>query len=125
MAQLQVRKPDDATLAFLLGLALGVMLTLSIVELWLNNAMEHGWLMVSVANIAGIVLYYFVQPLFPEFEVLSQLFCAAAPVVLYCFVQPLFPEFEVLSQRFCAVIPDHFVVPLFPEFRGALMCVLA
>ena len=71
MSAVQIRKPDDATLAFLLGLALGVMLTLSVVELWLNNAIENGWLMISAANVAGILLYYCVQPLIPEFEVLS------------------------------------------------------
>jgi zinc transporter ZupT len=67
----QVRKPDDATLAFLLGLAYGVMLTLSVVELWAKNAIENGWVMVTAATLAGAALYYFVQPLFPEFEVCS------------------------------------------------------
>jgi hypothetical protein len=69
----QARKPDDAALAFLLGLALGVMLTLSVVELWVKNAMEHGWLAISAATLAGAALYYFAQPFFPEFEVCGPL----------------------------------------------------
>ena len=69
MHAIQVRKPDDATLAFLLGLALGVMLTLSVVELWLNNALENGWTVITIATGMGAALYYVVQPFFPEFEV--------------------------------------------------------
>lgn len=38
-----LRQPDNALLAFLLGTATGVMSTLSIVELWLNNAIENGF----------------------------------------------------------------------------------
>ena len=68
---MQVRKPDDATLAFLLGLALGVMLTLSVVEMWVNNAMQHGWLLITIFFGAGGALYYFAQPYFPEFDVRS------------------------------------------------------
>jgi hypothetical protein len=64
-----VRKPTDATLAFLLGLALGVMLTLSVVELWVKNGIEFGWVMITIATLAGAALYYFAQPYFPDFEV--------------------------------------------------------
>lgn len=39
-----LRQPDNALLAFLLGTAIGVMLTLSVVELWLNNALENDFL---------------------------------------------------------------------------------
>jgi len=66
---LQVRQPDDSSLAFLLGLALGVMATLSVVELWLNNALAHGVLPVTLATLLGAAAYYFAQPFFPEFEV--------------------------------------------------------
>ena len=44
------------------------MLTLSVVELWAKNALEHGWLAISAATLAGAALYYFAQPFFPEFE---------------------------------------------------------
>ena len=67
--RLQIRKPDDATLAFLLGLALGVMATLSLVELWIKNAAVHGFVMITVSLAAGFLLYYVAQPFFPEFEV--------------------------------------------------------
>jgi zinc transporter ZupT len=65
----QVRKPDDSTLAFLLGLAMGVMLTLSIIELWIKNAMANGWPIITMATMMGAGMYYVLQPLFPEFEV--------------------------------------------------------
>ena len=52
-----------------MGLALGVMLTLSVVELWLNNALENGWTVITIATGMGAALYYVVQPFFPEFEV--------------------------------------------------------
>lgn len=64
-----IRKPNDATLAFLLGLALGVMATLSLVELWIKNAFEHGFVMITVSLAAGFLLYYIAQPFFPEFEI--------------------------------------------------------
>jgi zinc transporter ZupT len=67
--QVQVRKPDDSTLAFLLGLALGVMATLSIVELWIKNALENGPLAISAATVAGALVYYIIQPFVPEYEV--------------------------------------------------------
>lgn len=66
---MQIRKPNDATLAFLLGLALGVMATLSLVELWIKNAFEHGFVMITVSLAAGFLLYSIAQPFFPEFEV--------------------------------------------------------
>lgn len=65
----QVRHPNDASLAFLLGLALGVMAMLSVVELWINNALENGVLPITAATLAGAAAYYFVQPFFPDFEV--------------------------------------------------------
>lgn len=66
---LQLRQPNDASLAFLLGLALGVMATLSIVELWVANALENGVFPITAATLAGAGLYYIAQPYFPDFEV--------------------------------------------------------
>lgn len=68
-ARTQVRKPNDATLAFLLGLAVGVMATLSVVELWIKNGIENGVLPTSIAVAGGVLLYRLMQPYFPEFEV--------------------------------------------------------
>lgn len=65
----QIRKPDDSTLAFLLGLALGVMATLSIVELWIKNSLDNGVVPITAATLLGALLYYVIQPLVPEFEV--------------------------------------------------------
>jgi zinc transporter ZupT len=56
-------------LAFLLGLAIGVMATLSIVELWIKNAVENGVAPISAATVAGALLYAVIQPFVPEFEV--------------------------------------------------------
>lgn len=62
-----VRQPDDALLALLLGNAIGVMLLLSVWEMWLHNAAVHGWLEISIAFGAGALLYQTVQPFIPEF----------------------------------------------------------
>lgn len=68
-APLQViKKPDDALLAFLLGTAIGVMALLSVVEMWLHNAMQHGWPGVTAAVLAGALLYQLVQPFLPDFK---------------------------------------------------------
>lgn len=67
-----VRQPDDSMLAFLLGLALGVMATLSIVELWIKNALDNGLLPVSAAVVAGAALFYVAHPFFPEVEISQQ-----------------------------------------------------
>ncbi|XRB05933.1 zinc transporter ZupT [Pycnococcus provasolii] len=61
-----VSKPDDARLAFLLGIAVGVMASLSIVELLINNAVEHGALGVSASCVLGAIFYAVVEPLLPE-----------------------------------------------------------
>jgi hypothetical protein len=97
----QVRKPDDSTLAFLLGLALGVMMTLSVVELWVNNAMEHGWVMITAANAAGASLYYFLQPYFPEFEVRYNIRLRIADVQRNVICQQPTPDCD--HQQGCAV----------------------
>lgn len=69
MVRLQIRKPNDATLAFLLGLAVGVMATLSVIELWIKNAIDNGGVPTSLAVAGGVLLYKLLQPYFPEFEV--------------------------------------------------------
>jgi zinc transporter, ZIP family len=62
------RRPDDKSLAFLLGTAIGVMFTLSFLELWLHNATENGWPPVTTAVLSGALLYQVAQPFLPDFE---------------------------------------------------------
>jgi ZIP family zinc transporter len=62
-----VRQPDDALLALLLGNAMGVMLLLSVWEMWLHNAMEHGWPEITIAFALGALIYQLIQPFIPEF----------------------------------------------------------
>jgi hypothetical protein len=52
---------------------MGVMLTLSVVELWIKNAMENGWANITMATLMGAGVYYVLQPFFPEFEVCSKI----------------------------------------------------
>ena len=63
-----VRKPGNDLLSFLLGIAIGVMATLSVLEMWLHNAVEHGPLAITAATAVGVALYYVAQPYFPDFE---------------------------------------------------------
>ncbi|KAK9835162.1 hypothetical protein WJX81_002306 [Elliptochloris bilobata] len=63
-----IKRPGPALLSFLLGLAIGVMVTLSVAEMWLRNALEHGFLRVSASVACGSALYFFVQPFLPDFE---------------------------------------------------------
>ncbi|KAK9826570.1 hypothetical protein WJX74_003411 [Apatococcus lobatus] len=63
-----IQRPGDGQLALLLGLAIGVMATLSVVELWIKNALEHGAWGISAAVFGGALLYYLVQPYLPDFE---------------------------------------------------------
>lgn len=58
-----VRPPDDAMLAFLLGTAIGVMMLLSVVEMWIHNAMEHGWLSITLSAAAGALFFRLAHPL--------------------------------------------------------------
>lgn len=60
-----LRKPSDSHVAFLLGIAIGVMMLLSVVEMWIHNAMEHGWIPVTCAVTVGALLYKCLQPLLP------------------------------------------------------------
>lgn len=63
-----VKKPGNDLLSFLLGIAIGVMATLSVLEMWLHNAVEHGPIAITAATAAGVALYYAAQPYFPDFE---------------------------------------------------------
>lgn len=58
--------PDESTLAFLLGSAVGVMSTVSIAELWWHKALAHGWLGITTAVAAGGVLFAVLDPLLPK-----------------------------------------------------------
>ena len=55
------RRPNDGTPAFLLGVAIGVMMLLAVVEMWVHNALEHGSFVVSVGFVAGAGLYRLLQ----------------------------------------------------------------
>lgn len=59
--------PDESTLAFLLGTAVGVMSTVSVAELWVHKAIEHSnWLGITAAVAAGAVVFAVVDPLLPK-----------------------------------------------------------
>ncbi|CAL6344794.1 unnamed protein product [Bathycoccus prasinos] len=59
------KRPDAKLLAFLLGTAIGVMATLSFVELYVKNVLENGFWGVTLSTMAGAVLYAIVEPLLP------------------------------------------------------------
>jgi zinc transporter, ZIP family len=63
-----LRRPGPAALAFLLGLAAGVMGLLSLAELWVANALEHGWAGVTAALVAGAAAYAWAAPRLPSLE---------------------------------------------------------
>lgn len=67
-----VRRPDDKLLAFLLGTAIGVMITLSILEMWIHNALEHGWIGVSGFLMFGAMIYLVAQPFLPDFQTIGE-----------------------------------------------------
>lgn len=59
--------PDESTLAFLLGSAVGVMSTVSIAELWVHKAIAHSnWLGITAAVAAGGVVFAVLDPLLPK-----------------------------------------------------------
>ena len=62
------KKPDARAMAFLLGVAIGVMTTLSFVELYVKNVIEHGILRVTGATMGGAGLYACAAPLLPNTE---------------------------------------------------------
>ena len=55
-------------LAFLLGTAVGVMFVLSVAEMWIHNAIEHGWPGMTAAMLCGALLYQIISPFLPDFE---------------------------------------------------------
>ena len=65
------RKPDQKLLAFLLGTAVGVMATLSVVELYVKNVLENGFVGITLATACGAMVYVVVEPLLPKTEVLE------------------------------------------------------
>ena len=71
LTQQIIKRPGDGLLAALLGVAIGVMATLSVLEMYIHNAMENGWAMVTTCVVAGASLYYIVQPYLPDFEPLD------------------------------------------------------
>lgn len=62
------KKPDARAMALLLGVAIGVMATLSFVELYLKNVLEHGVWTVTGAALAGAGTYACAAPFLPNAE---------------------------------------------------------
>ena len=60
------RKPDEASLAFLLGTAIGVMATVSAVELWIKTALAGHPVLVTGAVMAGAAAFCLLEPLLPK-----------------------------------------------------------
>jgi hypothetical protein len=59
--------PNEATLAFLLGSAIGVMGTVSVAELWVHKAIEHSnWVGVTAALLVGGAVFALLDPLLPK-----------------------------------------------------------
>ncbi|GLC41976.1 hypothetical protein PLESTM_001272600 [Pleodorina starrii] len=65
-----VRKPSASSMAALLGVALGVMATVSCVELVARNAMsgEGDPFLIVAAAMSGALTYYMLEPLFPKMD---------------------------------------------------------
>ena len=63
-----IRRPEAGLLAFLLGTAIGVMATLSVLELFIENALENGVVEVSIASAFGFAAYVLLEPLLPHFS---------------------------------------------------------
>lgn len=63
-----IKRPGPALLAFLLGVAIGVMALLSVVELWIRNAVDNGPVWVTLSLGLGAGLYYVAHPYFPDFS---------------------------------------------------------
>ena len=66
------KRPDAKLLAFLLGTAIGVMATLSFVELYVKNVLENGFWGVTLSTMAGAVLYAIVEPLLPHVDLFEK-----------------------------------------------------
>lgn len=67
-----MKKPDQKLLAFLLGTAIGVMATLSLVELYIKNLMQNGFVGVTISMCIGAVVYMILEPLLPKTEALEE-----------------------------------------------------
>jgi ZIP family zinc transporter len=66
------KRPDAKLLAFLLGTAIGVMATLSFVELYVKNVLENGFWGITLSTMAGAVLYAVVEPLLPHVDLFEK-----------------------------------------------------
>ena len=63
-----IHKPSHESMAGLLGSAIGVMATVSIVELIVRNALENDTFMVLACALGGALAYYILEPLFPKVD---------------------------------------------------------
>ena len=63
-----IKRPEAGLLAFLLGTAIGVMATLSVLELFIQNAVDNGAVPVALCAAAGGATYVLLEPLLPHFE---------------------------------------------------------
>jgi len=61
-----IRRPGPRLLAFLLGLAFGVMASLSVVEMWLRNASENGPLYITLCVAAGAAAFVALHLFIPD-----------------------------------------------------------
>lgn len=61
-----LKSPTEATLACLLGVAIGVMACLSFVELLVKNGMENGFVTIASVTTSGAVTYLLLAPLVPD-----------------------------------------------------------
>ncbi|CAD7696209.1 unnamed protein product [Ostreobium quekettii] len=66
-----LQKPDDKLLSLLLGLAIGVMASLSIAQLYLESAIRLGLVPVTVVFGFGAASYYALHSYFPVIDKLS------------------------------------------------------
>ena len=91
-----IRRPEAALLAFMLGLAIGVMATLSVLELMIQNAIDNGaWQARCVARAA--------VPAGDTDALRSQVgLCATLGGAFYVCVEPLMPHGNVLEVRHAA-----------------------
>lgn len=73
--------PDEGTLAFLLGTAIGVMACVSGVELWWHSAVQlNDWVGVSAAVLGGAALFAVLDPLLPKPPETEELLEAQQPL---------------------------------------------
>lgn len=63
------KKPDARALAALLGVAIGVMTSLSLIELYLKAAIDRGFVTITAATLLGAGTYACIAPLLPNPEV--------------------------------------------------------